>query len=285
MIRHYTRKFNNIFVLFSGGKDSLVVLDLVARSIPKDKFVVLYTPIKGNTAPECTEYVKDICEQYDLNLLIAWLDKNLFVNFRQKGFPYITGMRWCAQRHKYDVWRQVAREYPKSLMITGVKRSDRQKRYELIKEYQYVDLWRSWAIAPIAEWSKKEICTYIEKRRLPQNPLYSKIKHSGNCLFCPFLNKEAFFRTMYNYWEISTQLFELLYEPPMSEKVEGKIKGCIVVYEKLLRWMSELDSQAQIEPLIPFSDDKCFEPRAFLLYDEIDSNKIILESFSTLFLG
>jgi len=48
------KHWNHKYIMFSGGKDSLVCLDLASR-VWKDNFKVIYIEITGNTHEKCTD--------------------------------------------------------------------------------------------------------------------------------------------------------------------------------------------------------------------------------------
>ena len=69
----YMDKVDVFYVAFSGGKDSIVALDLVQRALPNNKFKVLF----GDTGMEfpdtynIVEQIKDYCLEEDIEFLKA----------------------------------------------------------------------------------------------------------------------------------------------------------------------------------------------------------------------
>ena len=57
-------EFDNIYVSFSGGKDSAVLLDLVKKALPKGSFVVIFgdTGMEFPDTYEAVEETKKQCE-------------------------------------------------------------------------------------------------------------------------------------------------------------------------------------------------------------------------------
>jgi len=240
LIRKYADEFDRVFVLFSGGRDSLVTLHLVMRALGKS-FKVVYTRLPGNTAPECDNYVFNICKRWRLKLIVAYLDYNFWKKLKEAGFPYIAKgtTRWCKDEFKYKVWKKLGGY--QTLFITGVKRSDRKVREITIKPLQFVERWKAFSLAPIFNWTKQDILNYISKHNLTVNPLYNEIGHSGNCIWCPYLNKASFIKTMKKYWNISTILFEVaFFEIPQSLH-KNNVRGSSQTYERLRRYLSYIE--------------------------------------------
>ena len=89
------KNWNGKYVLFSGGKDSLVVLDL-AYKYWKDNFKVIYIEITGNTHPKCNKYVHKVVNEYGVELIHLKYDKDFFDMLMELSYPSVlwSGARW-----------------------------------------------------------------------------------------------------------------------------------------------------------------------------------------------
>ena len=97
----YQKKADVFYVAFSGGKDSIVTLDIVQRALPHNAFKVLF----GDTGMEFPDTYKtvDLTEEWCKNLGIEFIRaKSEFspeYTWRQFG-PPATVTRWCCSVHK-----------------------------------------------------------------------------------------------------------------------------------------------------------------------------------------
>jgi len=86
IIRDYSSDFKNIFVNFSGGRYSLVVLHLALRALGEVKAIYVDTTI---SLPECNEYVKEICSEWGVDLtILERKDTDFWRLVKKKGFPF-----------------------------------------------------------------------------------------------------------------------------------------------------------------------------------------------------
>lgn len=74
----YKDRIDMFIVSFSGGKDSMVLLDLVQRALPHDAFRVFYTDT-GMEYPDSAGYVqtvKDWCASLGIEFVICHSDQS-----------------------------------------------------------------------------------------------------------------------------------------------------------------------------------------------------------------
>ena len=127
--------YNNYYVMFSGGKDSLCVLDLVVKNL-KSSFKVLYIEGNGNTHPLCNEYVHFVVEDYyGLDLIhLKSEDDDFFQLLEQYDYPSCIWYhsRWCLNRLKNNPLKEFGKlKY--AVTFSGMKIADspNRKRYIL----------------------------------------------------------------------------------------------------------------------------------------------------------
>ena len=92
----YMDRVDVFYVAFSGGKDSVVALDLVQRALPHNKFKVLFGDT-GMEFPDTYKIVEEIeqhCKDAKIEFLRAKSDFDPKVTWREFGPPAQT-MRWC----------------------------------------------------------------------------------------------------------------------------------------------------------------------------------------------
>jgi phosphoadenosine phosphosulfate reductase len=97
----YQKKVDIFYVAFSGGKDSIVTLDLVQRSLPHSAFKVLFGDTKMEF-PDTYDVVRKIqanCSDQGIDFLRATSHFSPYDSWEMFGPPAQT-IRWCCSVHK-----------------------------------------------------------------------------------------------------------------------------------------------------------------------------------------
>ena len=200
--RKYDKKVDVFYVAFSGGKDSIVTLDIVQRALPHSDFMVLF----GDTGMEfpdtytTTEKIREYCTQ---NNIVFIESKSIYspeYTWKQFGPPSKTS-RWCCSVHKTVPQILALREYTgkpnfTGMAFIGVRASESASR----NEYDYVSFGEKhkgqYSCNPILEWNSAELFCYIYSEKLILNEAYKKGNNRAGCLVCPNVSeKNAFIRS------------------------------------------------------------------------------------------
>ncbi|OGS44162.1 MAG: hypothetical protein A3K76_05535 [Euryarchaeota archaeon RBG_13_57_23] len=172
-----------ITISFSGGKDSLVILDLVS-SVTKD-FTVIYIDT-GLEHPETRTYVRKLASDRGLRLLTASAEEAFDENFPSFG-PPAKDFRWCCKVCKLaPVSDMIGDEFPDgTLTVEGNRKleSFARGRIELVDENPFVP--GQTIVNPIRDWTALDVWLYIIWRDLPYNPLYDEDIERVGCWMCP----------------------------------------------------------------------------------------------------
>ena len=93
--RDYQQKVDVFYVAFSGGKDSIVVLDIVQKTLPNNEFIVLFgdTRMEFSDTYKTVALIKDECEQRNIRFYEARSNYEPAESWRKFG-PPSTVTRW-----------------------------------------------------------------------------------------------------------------------------------------------------------------------------------------------
>jgi len=170
-------------VSFSGGKDSLVVLDLSYRAGVREA-VFCDTTIEFK---ETIDYVKEVSLFYGIDIKILRPPASFFEYIKKFGLPSMQ-LRWCCDILKFSPLAEYARKNSVSSFITGLRSNESKKRrkYQVISKNPLIDVRQ---INPIIDWTEKEVWDYIRKYSLPINPIYKLGIDRSGCWACPYTSK------------------------------------------------------------------------------------------------
>lgn len=197
----YMDRVDVFYVAFSGGKDSVVALDLVQRALPHNKFKVLFgdTGMEFPDTYKIVEKIEQHCKDAKIEFLRAKSDFDPKVTWREFGPPAQT-MRWCCSVHKTAPQIILLREYTnnphfRGMAFTGIRGDESASRseYEGISHGEKVR--GQYSCHPILEWNSAELFSYIYERQLLINDAYKKGNSRAGCLVCPLAtSKNMYFK-------------------------------------------------------------------------------------------
>lgn len=197
----YRDRVDVFYVAFSGGKDSVVALDLVQRALPHNCFKVLF----GDTCmefPDTYKVVDEIereCKEDGIDFLRSHCHLDPEYTWTQFGPPAQT-MRWCCSVHKTAPQILFLREYTdnphfRGMAFTGIRGDESASR----SEYEGVSLGEKvrgqYSCHPILDWNTAELFLYIYENGLHLNEAYKKGNSRVGCLVCPLAaSKNMYFK-------------------------------------------------------------------------------------------
>ena len=208
----YQDKVDVFYVAFSGGKDSVVALDLVQRALPHNCFKVLFgdTGMEFPDTYETVEKIKQICDEEKIEFLQAKSKLKPENTWQIFGPPAVT-IRWCCSVHKTTPQIMQLREVLQKpdftgMAFTGVRGDESLSR----SEYDAISYGGKhsgqYSCHPILEWNTAELFLYIYENGLTFNNAYKKGNTRAGCLVCPMSQGKHDYMKYKNYPD-NTDLF------------------------------------------------------------------------------
>jgi len=184
-------KVDVFYVAFSGGKDSVVTLDIVQHALPHNSFIVLFgdTQMEFPDTYDTVNKIEKICQGQKIEFYKSKADTTPECTWAQFGPPATTN-RWCCSVLKTSPQIRKLREITgkhnfTGLAFIGVRASESLAR----SEYDYISLGEKhkgqYSCNPILEWNSAEIFLYIYTEKLILNEAYKKGNRRAGCLVCP----------------------------------------------------------------------------------------------------
>ena len=208
----YQDKVDVFYVAFSGGKDSVVALDLVQRALPHNCFKVLFgdTGMEFPDTYETVEKIKQICAEEKIEFLQAKSKLKPENTWQIFGPPAVT-IRWCCSVHKTTPQIMQLREVLQKpdftgMAFTGVRGDESLSR----SEYDAISYGGKhsgqYSCHPILERNTAELFLYIYENGLTFNNAYKKGNTRAGCLVCPMSQGKHDYMKYKNYPD-DTDLF------------------------------------------------------------------------------
>ncbi len=198
MYDQYSLVQDIVYIAFSGGKDSVLLLDLCDRVLPKNIPVIFSDTTME--LPETYEMWEQIQARYPERAFLKFSTQvDALENWRLFGPPSRT-LDWCCSVHKsapaiLALKKHLGCTSLRATAFVGVRGDESLKRDsydgdvgEGVKNASQINT------MPIYEWGTHELFLYYFKHNLPLHPAYLKGVPRIGCILCPKAsNKYAWF--------------------------------------------------------------------------------------------
>jgi len=187
----YAAKGMKFVVAFSGGKDSLVLLDLVAKALRPDEFVVIFS----NTGMELKATLESVerAKSHYSKLRFYVAESHMTPEESWEAFgPPGRRLRWCCSVHKSVPTiialrsKEITGDYDaKAVVYDGVRKEESAARAmydaigEGVKNINQVNC------SPILEWGTAEVYLYLINNKILFNDAYRLGLFRVGCKVCP----------------------------------------------------------------------------------------------------
>ena len=175
---------SKVFVLFSGGKDSRVVLEVMANECRE--FISGVVHIRtGISIPQTLEFCAEQCKTLALPFIDLKTKANYWEMIREYGFPGPGIHNIYYNELKGDVidafvQSQKSHRLDRIALVTGVRVDESRRRAQTSRDVER-DGAQVWA-APIIDWTSNECARYRDENRLPISEAAELLCMSGDCI-------------------------------------------------------------------------------------------------------
>lgn len=229
----YLNKVDVFHVAFSGGKDSLVLYDLVKRALPKKSFVVVF----GDTGMEfpdtyrLVDQIKKECAEEEIPFYTSEPHFKPCDSWKLFG-PPARVLRWCCSVHKSAPQTLKLREITGKedyigMDFVGVRKHESASR----SEYEYENFGKKqkgqYSHNSILEWTSAEVWLYILSHNLPINESYKKGNSRAGCLFCPMGGGKGDYLQFRSYPDEVGQYVEMIKQMNGRYKTEEELQSYV----------------------------------------------------------
>lgn len=176
-----------VHVSFSGGKDSLVVLDLAVNALKRRQIEAFFLNT-GIEFPETVEFARQFCASRSIDLKEAAAGDAFWENLERFG-PPAKDMRWCCKVCKLAPANRLIDESVSGgqvcLTVDGKRRYESFSRASISASEKNPFVPVQLNIFPIRDWRAIEVWLYIYGKKLEYNPLYDMGFERVGCYLCP----------------------------------------------------------------------------------------------------
>ncbi|MCZ7395798.1 MAG: phosphoadenosine phosphosulfate reductase family protein [Candidatus Methanoperedens sp.] len=195
---------SQVYVSFSGGKDSLATLDLTRSAVERP--IKVFFANTGIEFPETVEFARRFCRENSIELIEVEAKEAFWENLPSFG-PPAKDFRWCCKVCKLapinTVMEECTREGRRCLTMDGKRKYESFSRARIAPKEENPFIPGQVSVFPIRNWRAIEVWLYIYYRKLEYNPLYDLGFERVGCWLCPAELSAEYYR----FKELHPELF------------------------------------------------------------------------------
>lgn len=223
--KKYKDKLDIFHVAFSGGKDSIVLLDLVKKALPHGSFLVVFgdTGMEFPDTYDAIEQTRQELVSEGVALYTAHSHLNPKASWKMFG-PPSRALRWCCSVHKSAPQTIKLREVTgkssyEGLAFVGVRAYESTTR----AEYKYENYGKKqkgqYSHNSILDWTSAEVWLYVLANNLIINDAYKKGSARVGCICCPMGGGKSKYVEYMNYKAEVDPYLEIINQSNGRERV------------------------------------------------------------------
>lgn len=162
---------SNYSIASSFGAQSAVSLHMITQVMPKIPVILIDT---GYLFPETYQFVDQLAEALDLDVHVyqstmspAWQE----ARYGKLWEKDTRALNEYNQRNKVEPMDRALNDLEVGTWFAGLRREQSKSRHELPIVQTFKDRVK---VHPVIDWSNRDIHQYLQKHRLPYNPLWEK---------------------------------------------------------------------------------------------------------------
>lgn len=188
----FSRKGFAFVCAFSGGKDSLALLQLCEKALAPNTFYVVF----NDTGMELSTTLKTVAAVKKRWPQLQFVEAKCHLDAREtwEAFgPPASKLRWCCSVHKSVptilLIKKLFGEQAKAVVFDGVRAEESQRRAKYKEVGEGVKNVMQVNCHAVLKWSSAEIFIYLLKHNLLLNTAYKLGIYRVGCMICPMAAK------------------------------------------------------------------------------------------------